>query len=418
MSRQTFVFKDLNYGASKTSTTKDTALTPYDLKDGAIGIYGISRSNNAGYLSLIVNAASSAGSLVKDTDFDGNEIFIYQGTSDGCRLSSAIKVKPTSNITSLVTQAYVAGTLGVSYVGFNATSGSLNFPSVISKGDEIIVIAQDLREIISGTTIGTSHSGYAQADNASEYEILTDLVANIYAIDDGLNNRNIDVDIVSDLAGTSVVGNSATCAVVFGSAIVTTSADALMVAGDYVELSGVVYKVLTDNGSGSFTVDRPYRGATATLANAACFDQGATAPTEVGLRVTDRYTNDIINISVAGIAESATNTKVVDNIGSTGLSTQVLEMENKGLSHRGFIDQNDRNRNKPATYSVAGVAYDLYTISYGNTQNNSDGQGGGRHDDKRLNLAFDSSGTIGAGQVQGDFQDILTTFYPDFVALS
>lgn len=59
--RQIFLFKDVNYGSSKTSATLNTATTPSDLADGAIGIYGIDPILNAGNLSLITDAASSGG---------------------------------------------------------------------------------------------------------------------------------------------------------------------------------------------------------------------------------------------------------------------------------------------------------------------------------------------------------------------
>ena len=77
------VFKDVNYGASKTSATKNTALTPDQLADGALGIYGIDPTLSAGQLSLIVDGSTVANNIAV-ASYKGGKLYFYQGTSTGC----------------------------------------------------------------------------------------------------------------------------------------------------------------------------------------------------------------------------------------------------------------------------------------------------------------------------------------------
>src|SRR5688500_2319814 len=90
--RKVFPFKDLNYGASKTSTTQNTALNPADLRDGAVGIYGIHEGAgvNLNKLALITDGGSEVAGSVPMATFSGRQIIIAFGLPVGCQLSNPI----------------------------------------------------------------------------------------------------------------------------------------------------------------------------------------------------------------------------------------------------------------------------------------------------------------------------------------
>ncbi len=79
--RKVFVLKDVNYGASKASSTVATALNPADLADGAVGIYGIQLigSTNVNKLVLITDGGSEGAGTCPAASFGGKEVFIAQG---------------------------------------------------------------------------------------------------------------------------------------------------------------------------------------------------------------------------------------------------------------------------------------------------------------------------------------------------
>lgn len=412
--RQLFVFKDTNYGASKTSATLNTATTPDQLADGAIGIYGIDPVLNAGNLSLIVDAASSSGFLIGKADYKGTEVRIFQGTSDGVRLTAAIPLAD-KNLKLINNQAYSAGTKGVSYIGYNSitATGSLNLPAVISRGDEAIMIVNLWNEVIGKTTVGRTYSGYANQDGEDGYDILTDMLVKIYAKSD----REIDVDIVGNLVGTTDIGGTSSTFVHGSTAVVHTGTDHLITALDYITVSGVLYQVVVDGGTGAYTLDRPYRGVSATIVVANIHDQGATAATEFGLRVTDKDINQIIKYSLTGVIESAVLTYQVPSVRSTGRGVDVLALETVYKPHRGQLDNINSYMPQPLSYAIAGTNYDLYNIVAGSDLSNSDHMGYGKVGHVEMLMSFVTTVADTAGKNQSDFEDIMTVFYPDFVTL-
>lgn len=112
--RQTFIFKDLNYAASKSSAAADSAATPDVLAEGAVGIYK--------FASNKMELVEATGGTVADTD----EIVIAVGKATGAYVSPLFKAGDATRIKD----AYAAGTAKV------ITLGSLAIPSTTTKGDE------------------------------------------------------------------------------------------------------------------------------------------------------------------------------------------------------------------------------------------------------------------------------------------
>jgi hypothetical protein len=406
--RQIFVLKDVNYGSNKNDTAVNTALTPDDLADGAIGIYGIDPVTKA--LVLITDAAGGAGT-VQASAYKGKDLYIYQGTVDGARRHTSV---PVNNIDTLTSQKFTASVKGVTYIGHNPITGvgSLNTPAVINRGDEAQIKVNNLNEVEGGTTIGRTYSGYATVDNASDYEIMVNMVdKNIYVDDD----RIIEAEIVSDLTGGAALTNDAN--VVYGSKNVTSTAHGLDV-GDYVVIEGATYKVTVSNAN-DFVLDRPYRGATATVLAADILDQGNADPTEIGLRVTDKFENDNLAIQNGFAIQSANNVKQVASQISSGSYSDINGLEIDFQPHRGQLDNrvSDRIKPQPNTYAVVNTNYDMYTINAGEKLSNSDHMGKAGVADNESIYSFVTGVADTAGKNQSDFEDIMEIFYPDFVTL-
>ena len=153
--RKVFVYKDLNYAASKTSTTVNTALNPADLRDGAIGVYGTHRSGatNLNKLVLITDGGSEVAGAVPMATFVGDQIFIAMGTANGnTQISNYIdKPGPYNGLRMAVAKKYTAPVLGVQAIGYNGTAGSsMNLPATILAGDDFSIKMIDRNSIVSG----------------------------------------------------------------------------------------------------------------------------------------------------------------------------------------------------------------------------------------------------------------------------
>lgn len=418
MAKQLLVFKDTNYAASATNAAVNSATTPDQLEDGAIGIYGIDPILNPNNLSLITDAAASSGSLVNKSDFKGDRLAVYQGTATGIATEVFTTVAVKKGTLLVTTQAHIAGTKGVFYAGYNGTTGSLNLPAVISRGDEGILKINDLSVPQGGTTLDVSYSGFATIDGATGYEILTDMVANIYS-STRTQERVIDADIITNISAGSAFTTSATADVVFGSAAVITSAAHGVGALDYIGLSvdGTIfytYQAIAVTST-TITLDRPWRGTTQTLVNANTRDDGATAGTEEGIEITDANFNSSIQFALNGIMVSSTPTQSVDPLRSSGRGVDILVLETDIRPSRGQLDNIISYKPQPPVYAVAVTNYDMYSIRTGIDLPNTDHMGRGKVADNELSLAFDESVADSAGKNQSDFEDIIIIFFPDFI---
>lgn len=229
-------------------------------------------------------------------------------------------------------------------------------------------------------------------------------------------NREIEADIVTNLTG-AVFANSATVTLTHGSVAVTTSAVHGVGVGDYVSFNSNVYQAIAIPTTSTMTLDRAYRGVTEVMANASTRDLGATAPTESGLKITDRYVNDVMAISVSGIFVSSTVTQSVNAERSTGRGEDVLKIETDYRPHRGQLDNIDRRKPLPNIYAVETTNYDLYVMYKGADLSNSDFMGAGKVGETELTLGFVETVADTAGKNQSDFEDIMTIFYPDLITL-
>jgi hypothetical protein len=151
-SRKVFVLKDLNYAASKTSTTVNTALNPADLRDGAVGIYGVHRTGatNLNKLVLITDGGAEAAGVVPMASFVGDQIVVAMGVASGNPQLSNYIDKPTG-LKAFAAAKYVAPVLGAFRIGYNGTAGSsANVPATVLAGDDLSIRMIDRNTVVSG----------------------------------------------------------------------------------------------------------------------------------------------------------------------------------------------------------------------------------------------------------------------------
>lgn len=117
------VGKLVNYAAK--GGVANTALTPSDLDNGSIGIYGMQAGEYRD--KLIVSGATATG-VIGDNDFKGTSIKICEGLGGGLFKTSAMT--DVKGIQKLLTSGYVAPTPWTAYIGYNGTSGAVLINSV------------------------------------------------------------------------------------------------------------------------------------------------------------------------------------------------------------------------------------------------------------------------------------------------
>lgn len=435
------VTKDVNFGASKTSATKNTALTPYDLADGALGIYGIMEggSTNLNKLVLIGDGGSESAGYVPAASFVGDKIMLAVGTADSAVISPELSRTGMQSFN----KAYTAAVKGVAYVGYNAVTGigDISFPATINKNDEVLLTANDVSNPDNILRTGTPYSGYAAIDGASDYDILSDLVDNVYAD----SQRKFNPDIVGDGTKTAVTAatsgaNNSILVVGAGTPAVTgtiangdtaltltlassTVSSVNFAAGDYIEIAGIVYKISAVGATGAITLvltlDRVYRGTSLSGAAASNFKFFNTAdPANWGLVLTDRYDNNSLQYGISNIGAAAPIVYQTVATRSSGAYQDILDKEVAYRANRGTLESIDRRVPVPSYLVAAGTNYDQYIVKGGN-QGVEKGIQNLHNIDISIHVAFPDGIADSAGKNQSDFEDVMATtgFVSGFVSI-
>lgn len=398
----------LLYANNKAAAGTDTALNPYDLQVGTVGVYGVHKagSTNLNKLVLITDGGGEAAGRVAAASFVGDQIFFAIGTTVGAAITGGFdvgKIKCKS-------QAYVAGVKQVVNVGYTnlATAGTLNEPSVIVRGDEAVLRIGEPLDNEQMLQSPRAYTGNALVDNASMYDILAAIVAKVY--DD--EYRIVDVDISSNGTPTYKTGTEDPT-VTNGSRTITFAADPTLTAGAVLVIRGKIYKIASSESATSKTLDRPYRGTTETIdvsVETTVFGTMASI-TEYGLIVVDKSVDVKAAVAVGGIIQSATrsvSTAFVPSINS-GAGIYKLEKESRSLS--GAHDVIDRRVPIKDLVTDQSKNYDTYLVTGNNVRKSSDPH---NHDnahstDIQVLVAFESNTADSGDTHQSDFEDILAS---------
>lgn len=396
--KQLLVAKDVNYAASKSSATTETATNPDLLADGAIGIYGIDENagnSNAGKLVLITLSTDAAGK-VQDSAFDGKWIVVAQGTADGSIVSNPINV---ADLVSVNGKGYAAAVRQVVHIGYNGTSGSLNLEAFVS-GDYGTVGGVDVTLSTQQFPKQNFTTGPIYSDSTT-YDVLASVIVK--------NLRNADrifnMGIVSNGTQTNLTN---TAAVTNGSKVVTSTAHALTL-GALVRISGQLYKVVEVTSTSVFVIDRPYHGAT-NAALAVANIGGLASITEYGFVLTATKDGLYFEASIEGIFRRATVTNTTPAFPGTGSDKQTIALEKNRIAYSGYHDKLDTRVKTPPIYAQLGTNYNLFFLRAFNRIKNRAEMGVMNSAEIEVAVAFV---TAGANSNMTSFQAILTTLYPN-----
>lgn len=418
--RKLFLTKDVNYGASKTSSTAETALNPNDLADGALGIYGIHEagSTNVNKLVLITDGGSEGAGKVPAASFVGKEIFIACGRAEGCRISNPIQ--RVGGIRSIKSAVYTAPVKAVHVIGYTSTvSGSnLNLPTLV-KGDEFGIQVYNRNYAVSGQREPGQKvilSTQALTGGETEYEIIKKWLTSINKRTDEILIDKATIKVTDNGSG-SAFANSATVAAVNGATSLTTSANHGVGVGDYVRLDGDYYQAITGTATTTLVLDRAYQGPTQTIANANTLDLGASASTALGIQFSDDAFFMNTTATVNGVLENATVTLVTAPVKGSGSYAEVLDLEKDVRVLKGTADMITEYIPKDALQADSTLTYDLYYIE---AQSSDQPKGENGSVFKVLNytiVGFPSTVADTGGKNQSNFEDVMVNFYSALVTL-
>ncbi len=414
------IAKALNYAASKTSTTTETAKNPKDLKEGSIGIYGVHTFTISSVkyerLALITETATTTASLPTDglwvvnvDDFNGKEIIIARGTIDGYVASNPIQLKA---IESLVGAEYAAPVAMSVTVGYTTDGGRLNLPTTIEERDSAMV---KLIKSLEGTNTDDrkSYDAVLSATD-TQYSILTKVIAKLDALNDNGEQAFAYGEIVSDGTRTAIAagsGDSTSIVVVNGSTTVAFNNAGIQTAltvGAFVKIQGVLYKIVTSETTG-FTIDRAYSGASETIAFSDADTGVYSAITQHGLKLTNRVAGDKVEVALGGVLEDATITYATQGTPGSGTSAQVLGIEKESFGERGNYDRIKSYMPQIPTHTVTDEVYDLYFMKYSNQFDGKSEVSDKFNNNGSVFIAFPDGDYNDSGEGQGIFETIFTT---------
>ncbi len=421
--RKVLVFKDVNYAASKSSATQNTALTPDLLAEGAVGVYGIHEagSTNLNKLVLISDGGGEAAGRIEAASFVGKEVVIAVGKASGCEVSQPIDKALGLKVAKGA--KYVAPVRGEIRVGYNGSSGSLNLPTV-TKGMDFTINVINKNYHVSGFNQPFQKvqlSASALANSESAYTLLKRWVENVNKRTDEIFIDKTKIKILHNGTG-AVFATSATVSAVNGATSLTTSANHGVSVGDAVSLDGDYYVAVTGTATTTLVLDRPYQGPTQTIANAATLDITGAA-TQFGLTLVDNA--DLLNVSVAlqgDLAENATKTQQTSSsIGSGGSQAQVAALEKEALGKKGSEDQITSYMPKDKIYAeYFGISgFDLYFLEIQNSGQAPGDNGAVFNLKSYITCAFPQGVADTTNLAQSDFEDIMTSLFgSSFPAIS
>ncbi len=368
----------VKYGASKTNAAVNTAVSPADLADGSVGIFGLC---NDGKTRLITSVASDTGAKTYVTTFTagtnatygGKKFFWAVGTSDSCLTTNPVEYK--ASMDSIATRGVenVLPLRQLSYVGYNPVDaiGTLNLSTAVLN-DSISLGVQYTYGVESIYNVKNYNTGLIVGDTV--YEQIRKLVAAINSDSPAI----LQADIVGAVgtAGTAMSAGTA-IAVTKGSATITGTGMTVLAANNWIRIAnnqplsgastninrptaaataanGVLYKILAASAT-SITLDRPYTGETQTgLTFSTLFHTVESAlSTNLGIRligVTNpnianypKYPNFIYDFTGLDNLENAT---IYDNPASgvtgfrgfttgSGTTNQLLDLEKRAIVFSG-----------------------------------------------------------------------------------
>ena len=343
-----------------------------DLATGQIGVFKVGSKTATGANALVA----------------GDKFTIATKNSKGVIVETP--VMEYDNIKSKSFTGYVAPAERVRAIGFDGVSGSID---PINYANYVAHIFWKDNSKTFGQGIPVKFAAYAADGSATQAEIAAGLVNNFNKNFQREKPKLIKAEVLLNSAGTIVPTGAGTVSftngskyVKFNTAIDDATGAAKLAVGDYIKaatgITTVAYKVVAiDVATDIATLDTPYQGATATIANAtAKIVIAATAATAAagvkltGMPLTEGFEPgvirwDFIDFEIQlGSEVGATTQSIITNptLGS-GSYYEVAQNEwflkgNRGEAWR--VGNYPKNVTLEAT---SGKTYEQFTVNYATT---------------------------------------------------
>lgn len=405
------VCKDVNYGASKTSTTKDAALNePANLKDGALGM---TTMTNAGLTKLLSTAGVTETDYLLDADsanlYKNGTLDFFLGEATLFQRGTSMQLKGIKEVKIKAYTAPVKGVVVIGYAGSTYPSSSLYWPTTTLHQEARIKTFQQtdqnmVREpiifynadLIASETIYNGLRKLATVINADVYQraaIILKSTETVLAIGDQFTGT-----------GTLQIAVTNASAVVNYSS--TTLTATTVAVGDTHIIYGRAYRVVSVGtvaaNAVAITYDAPFEGATAAAAAATTSNATASATvTDGGIELTDVNFFSNYKAAVGGALQDADITYTVAPKKGSGHQTLVEQLEKDYIYYRnnGIPDDPDIRPKTPK--SVSGTSYIIISIRFKNDTNDETVR---TENDKELLLAM-----VSGSQQYTDVAAILTS---------
>lgn len=329
--------KQLLIGKNNPTYPTTGVATPSTIADGVIAVTTVDG---------VILDSTAAGNLS-----DTAQVVFVQGQGSTKPL---IKTAPFSKKDVLVAKGklYAGAAQQVSTVGYNGTSGNIVNPGV---GTSIILrntfktnfyqFSDKLMESIVGYKVTAADTIFTLADALTKRAIqdvqkYVNIPFKVERLFNGTRTAataavapQTSRSIIVVAAGTPAVSIAATNAssVVTLSVATSTISSVNFVAGDYIELSGVTYKIVTVGATGgasmSLTLDVAYQGSTATIAAANVkFWNGTPDYTACGIQFTGlpqaKFAPNIFRYETSKFVTTATNFSTTEVVNAATVPTE------------------------------------------------------------------------------------------------
>ena len=308
---------------------------------------------------------------LKSTALTAGQRFFIAQKRDG--LITRTPVLAFNDIFRKSRTAFEAPVTQVTAIGYNGSTGSMSLDFTGASSTSPKELSIEVRDTSPGNQpfpIQEAHVVVTSA-TADEYDTIAKIVSQLNADNDlagYMPDRFVKAEILANGALTELAED---LTVVNGSTIITAAGSITINAGTLVSIRGTIYKVVSGGTGTSFTLDRPYQGASETIDVSTTVDQAATmaytsGTTELGIRLTAILPESHFKVTVKdGLADATVTAIAAWKLGS-GYGASVVEMEKEGI----FFDGVGSTANAafredygyPTLFASASLSYNLFFI--------------------------------------------------------
>lgn len=342
-----------------------------------VGPSSVEYTDDTTYSAFIDNAAEGEigifleAGTAKTTALAAGEKFFIAQKRDGEIFKTP--VIPFNDIYAKRKTAYSAPARKVMTVGYNGTAGDVSISFTGASSTSPLEFGLSVRETTPGNQPFPVQEGRVLVTSATadEYTVIAQIVSILNAAVDYERtepDRFVKAEIISNGALTELTQN---LTVRNGSPFITAAASITIATGTLVSIRGTIYKVAVGGTGTSFTLDRPYQGATETIAVGSTVDQAATmaytsGTTLLGIKLTGLYDETHFTVTVeTGLSNAPVATATEWALGAgSGLSIVELEKEARFFHGIGSVVNAEfaADYGLPTLFGSSSVTYDQYFI--------------------------------------------------------